>query len=107
MNLFGSESKYHSEEKKKFKEVWVKAYHKEKNKNPKVPAKVSVLLDVKPWNCGTNHNAIIKSVKSIKIDGFLWGANRLAPISYGITKPQIVCTVKYNKVFMKELQEKI
>merc|ERR1719433_1959820 len=78
-----------------------------KSKKPTVIAKTSVLLDVKPWDDETDHDQMLASVKSIEMDGLLWGAHKLIPIGYGIKKLQVMCTVEDEKVSVEELTEKI
>merc|ERR1712107_338420 len=85
----------------------LKAYHEKKAKKPQVIAKTSVLLDVKPWDDETDHDQMLASVKSIEMDGLLWGAHKLIPIGYGIKKLQVMCTVEDEKVSVEELTEKI
>merc|ERR1719422_1310156 len=85
----------------------LKAYHEKKAKKPQVIAKTSVLLDVKPWDDETDHDQMLASVKSIEMDGLLWGAHKLIPIGYGIKKLQVMCTVEDEKVSIEELCEKI
>lgn len=46
-------------------------------------------------------------MKSIEMDGLLWGATKKVPIGYGISKLQVVCTVEDDKVSVDDLQEKI
>merc|ERR1711963_922038 len=82
VDLFGSSDEEESEER-------MKAYHEKKAKKPQVIAKTSVLLDVKPWDDETDHDAMLASVKSIEMDGLLWGARKLIPIGYGIKKLQV------------------
>merc|ERR1712004_966636 len=48
-----------------------------------------------------------KQLKSIEMDGLLWGAHKLIPIGYGIKKLQVMCTVEDEKVSVEELTEKI
>merc|ERR1711884_610120 len=96
-----------SEEKKRITEERLKAYHEKKAKKPQVIAKTSVLLDVKPWDDETDHDQMLASVKSIEMDGLLWGAHKLIPIGYGIKKLQVMCTVEDEKVSVEELTEKI
>merc|ERR1712200_240322 len=96
-----------SEEKKRITEERLKAYHEKKSKKPQVIAKTSVLLDVKPWDDETDHDQMLASVKSIEMDGLLWGAHKLIPIGYGIKKLQVMCTVEDEKVSVEELTEKI
>merc|ERR1712126_806455 len=107
VDLFGSSDEEESEEKKRITEEGLKAYHEKKAKKPQVIAKTSVLLDVKPWDDETDHDAMLASVKSIEMDGLLWGAHKLIPIGYGIKKLQVMCTVEDEKVSVEELTEKI
>merc|ERR1711874_261153 len=107
VDLFGSDDEEESAEKQRITEERLKAYHEKKAKKPKVIAKTSVLLDVKPWDDETDHNAMLASVKSIEMDGLLWGASKLVPIGYGIKKLQVMCTVEDDKVSVEELTEKI
>jgi len=107
VDLFGSSDEEESEEKKRITEERLKAYHEKKSKKPQVIAKTSVLLDVKPWDDETDHDAMLTSVKSIEMDGLTWGASKLVPIGYGIKKLQVMCTVEDLKVSVEELQEKI
>merc|ERR1711934_369490 len=107
VDLFGSSDEEESEEKKRITEERLKAYHEKKSKKPQVIAKTSVLLDVKPWDDETDHDQMLASVKSIEMDGLLWGAHKLIPIGYGIKKLQVMCTVEDEKVSIEELSEKI
>merc|ERR1711864_49241 len=94
-------------EKKRITEERLKAYNEKKAKKPKVIAKTSVLLDVKPWDDETDHAKMLECVKSIAQDGLTWGASKLVPIGYGIKKLQVMCTVEDDKVSVEELSEKI
>merc|ERR1711862_889568 len=104
VDLFGSSDEEESEEKKRITEERLKAYHEKKSKKPQVIAKTSVLLDVKPWDDETDHDAMLASVKSIEMDDLLWGASKLIPIGYGIKKLQVMCTVEDEKVSVRNLQ---
>lgn len=46
-------------------------------------------------------------VKTIEMDGLLWGASKLVPLAYGINKLQIMCVIEDEKVSVDELTEKI
>merc|ERR1712158_15925 len=107
VDLFGSSDEEESEEKKRITEERLKAYHEKKSKKAAVIAKTSVLLDVKPWDDETDMDEMLKNVKSIEMDGLLWGASKLIPIGYGIKKLQVMCTVEDEKVSIEELCEKI
>merc|ERR1712180_223627 len=95
------------EEKKRITEERLAAYHAKKAKKPALIAKTSVLLDVKPWDDETDLDEMLKCVKSIEMDGLVWGANKKIPIGYGISKLQVMCTVEDAKVSVDELGEKI
>merc|ERR1712095_19228 len=107
VDLFGSDEEEDDEEKKRITEERLKAYHEKKSKKPALIAKPSVLLDVKPWDDETDMDAMLKSVKTIEMDGLLWGASKLVPVGYGIKKLQVMCVVEDAKVSIDELQEKI
>merc|ERR1711973_433566 len=104
VDLFGSDD---DEEKKRITEERLAAYAAKKAKKPALIAKTSVLLDVKPWDDETDLDEMLKCVKSIEMDGLVWGANKKIPIGYGISKLQVMCTVEDAKVSVDELGEKI
>merc|ERR1712150_102750 len=108
VDLFGSdEDEEESEEAAKVREERLAAYAAKKSKKPALIAKTSVLLDVKPWDDETDMDEVLKSVKTIEMEGLVWGANKLIPIGYGIKKLQVSCVVEDEKVSIEELQEKI
>ena len=107
VDLFGSDEEEDDEEKKRITEERLAAYAAKKSKKPALIAKTSVLLDVKPWDDETDHAEMLKAVKSIEMDGLVWGASKLLPIGYGIKKLQVICVVEDDKVSIEELQEKI
>merc|ERR1711884_635150 len=107
VDLFGSDEEEDDEEKKRITEERLKAYAEKKAKKPALIAKTSVLLDVKPWDDETDMDAMLAAVKSIEMEGLLWGANKLVPVGYGINKLQVMCVVEDEKVSIDELQEKI
>ena len=85
----------------------LKAYADKKSKKPAVIAKSSVVLDVKPWDDETDMNALEAAVRSVTMDGLVWGTSKLVPVGYGINKMQIVCVVEDDKVSIDELAEKL
>jgi len=107
VDLFGSDEEEDDAEKQRITEERLKAYHEKKSKKPKVIAKTSVLFDVKPWDDETDMEAMKTSVKSIEMEGLVWGATKLVPVGYGINKLQIMCTVEDEKVSIEELSEKM
>jgi elongation factor 1-beta len=95
IDLFGSDDDL-DEEAEKVKAARVAEYEAKKSNKPAVTAKSQVVLDVKPWDDETDMDALTKHVKSIEMDGLLWGAHKLVAVGYGIKKLQI--TVSYNLV---------
>nr|CAD1832297.1 unnamed protein product [Ananas comosus var. bracteatus] len=87
VDLFGEETE---EEKKAAEEraAAVKASSKKKESG-----KSSVLLDVKPWDDETDMQKLEEAVRSVKMEGLLWGASKLVPVGYGIKKLQIMMTI--------------
>ena len=55
------------------------AYAAKKAKKPQIIAKSNIILDVKPWDDETDMDALEKSVRSIQMDGLLWGACKCLP----------------------------
>lgn len=105
VDLFGSDED--DEEAEKIKAERVKAYSEKKSKKPALIAKSSILLDVKPWDDETDMAKMEAEVRTIVMDGLLWGASKLVPLAYGIKKLQIMCVIEDDKVSVDELQEKI
>lgn len=106
VDLFGSDEE-EDEEAARVKEERLQAYAAKKSKKPALIAKTSVLLDVKPWDDETPMDKVKESVRSIEMEGLVWGADKLVPVGYGINKLQIICVVEDDKVSIDELQEKI
>ncbi|KAI1725787.1 EF-1 guanine nucleotide exchange domain-containing protein [Ditylenchus destructor] len=108
-DLFGSddEEDKETEEQKRIREERLAAYAAKKAKKPGLIAKSSVILDVKPWDDETSLEEMEKQVRSIQMDGLLWGAAKQIPIGYGIKKLQIVSTVEDEKVSVDDLIDQI
>lgn len=83
---------------------WIKKKH---SKISALIAKSSVLLDVKPWDDETNMKTMEEHVRTIVMEGLVWGASKLVPVGYGINKLQIMCVIEDDKVSTDELTEKI
>ncbi|MBN3296753.1 EF1B factor, partial [Amia calva] len=107
IDLFGSDDEEESEEAKRVKEQRLAAYEAKKSKKPVLIAKSSILLDVKPWDDETDMAEMEKCVRSIQMDGLLWGSSKLVPVGYGIKKLQIQCVVEDDKVGTDQLEEAI
>ncbi|XP_051557674.1 elongation factor 1-delta-like isoform X2 [Myxocyprinus asiaticus] len=105
IDLFGSDEE--DEEAERIKAERVKEYAARKAKKPALIAKSSILLDVKPWDDETDMAKLEECVRSIQLDGLLWGASKLVPVGYGIKKLQIGCVVEDDKVGTDILEEEI
>uniref|UniRef100_H3CS28 Eukaryotic translation elongation factor 1 delta b (guanine nucleotide exchange protein) n=1 Tax=Tetraodon nigroviridis TaxID=99883 RepID=H3CS28_TETNG len=101
---FGSDD---DEEAEKIKEQRLKEYAEKKAKKPALIAKSSILLDVKPWDDETDMAKLEECVRSVQVDGLLWGTSKLVPVGYGIKKLQIACVVEDDKVGTDLLEEEI
>lgn len=106
VDLFGSDDEEDAEA-ERIKQERVAAYAAKKSKKPALIAKSSVLLDVKPWDDETDMKEMENNVRTIEMDGLLWGASKLVPVGYGINKLQIMCVIEDDKVSIDLLQEKI
>jgi len=107
IDLFASDDEEVDEEKERLKQERLDAYAAKKSKKPALVAKSTVLLDVKPWDDETDMKELEAQVRTINMDGLLWGAAKLVPLAYGIKKLQIMSVVEDEKVSIDDLQEKI
>ncbi|XP_035490197.2 eukaryotic translation elongation factor 1 delta a (guanine nucleotide exchange protein) isoform X2 [Scophthalmus maximus] len=105
IDLFGSDDE--DEEAERLKQERLDAYAAKKAKKPTLIAKSSILLDVKPWDDETDMGKLEECVRSVQMDGLLWGASKLVPVGYGIKKLQINCVVEDDKVGTDILEEEI
>ncbi|XP_055383391.1 probable elongation factor 1-beta [Condylostylus longicornis] len=105
VDLFGSDEE--DAEAAKIREERLAAYAAKKSKKPALIAKSSVLLDCKPWDDETDMKVMEEKVRTIEMDGLLWGASKLVPVGYGIKKLQIMCVIEDEKVSIDLLTEKI
>ncbi|XP_003708149.1 elongation factor 1-beta [Megachile rotundata] len=91
----------------KIREERLKAYAEKKSKKPALIAKSSLVLDVKPWGDDTDMKAMEEAVRSIQMDGLVWGASKLVAVGYGIHKFRIMCVIEDDKVSVDLLVEMI
>ncbi|KAI5638442.1 EF-1 guanine nucleotide exchange domain-containing protein [Phthorimaea operculella] len=91
----------------RIREERLKAYAEKKSKKPALIAKSSIILDVKPWDDETDMKEMENKVRSIEMEGLLWGASKLVPVGYGINKLQIMCVIEDDKVSVDLLTETI
>lgn len=76
LDLFGSDEEEDAEA-AKIREERLKAYAEKKSKKPAVIAKSSIVLDVKSWGDETDMKEMENAVRSIQMDGLVWGACKL------------------------------
>lgn len=107
IDLFGSDDEAESAEAARIKEQRLAEYVTKKSKKPALIAKSSILLDVKPWDDETDMGKLEECVRSVSMDGLLWGQSKLVPVGYGIKKLQIGCVVEDDKVGTDLLEEAI
>lgn len=107
IDLFGSENEEEAAEAARIKEERLAEYAAKKSKKPALVAKSSILLDVKPWDDETDMSKLEECVRSVGMDGLLWGPSKLVPVGYGIKKLQIGCVVEDDKVGTDMLEEAI
>lgn len=105
VDLFGSDED--DAEAAKIREERLKAYAEKKSKKPALIAKSSIVLDVKPWDDETDMKEMEAKVRTIVMDGLVWGASKLVPVGFGINKLQIMCVVEDEKVSVDYLIEEI
>ncbi|KAL0107548.1 hypothetical protein PUN28_014694 [Cardiocondyla obscurior] len=106
IDLFGSDEEEDAEA-AKIREERLKAYAEKKSKKPAVIAKSSIVLDVKSWGDETDMKEMENAVRSIQMDGLVWGGSKLVPVGYGINKLQIMCVIEDEKVSVDLLIEQI
>ncbi|XP_037441888.1 elongation factor 1-beta-like [Triticum dicoccoides] len=68
-------------------------------------AKSSVLLDVKPWDDETDMAKLEEAVRGVAMEGLTWGASKLVPVGYGMSKMQIMLTIVDDLVSVDDLIE--
>jgi len=107
VDLFGSDDEEEDEAAAKLRDERLAAYAAKKSKKPALIAKSMIILDVKPWDDETDLKAMEDSVKSVALDGLVWGTSKLVPVGYGIKKLQITCVVEDLKVGTDDLEDAI
>merc|ERR1712141_68327 len=111
VDLFGSDDEEEDAEAERIKAERIAAYNARKSakeeKKGKVIAKSNIILDIKPWDDETPMDKLEESIRSIEMDGLLWGTGKLVAIGYGIKKLQITCVIEDDKVMMDDLEEQI
>jgi len=111
VDLFGSDDEEDDAEAERIKAERIAAYTARKDakaeKKGVLIAKSNIILDIKPWDDETPMAKLEECVRSIKIDGLLWGTGKLVAIGYGIKKLQITCVVEDDKCGTDDLEDAI
>merc|ERR1739848_921649 len=74
---------------------------------PTMLAKSNIILDIKPWDDETPLAKLEESVRSVTMEGLLWGTSKFVAVGYGIKKLQITCVVEDDKVGTDDLEDRI
>jgi len=93
IDLFGDDDEEEDAEAERLKAERVAAYAAKKATKPKTTAKSVVTFEVKPWDDETDMVALENAVRSIEIDGLVWGASKLVAVGYGIKKLQVTIVI--------------
>ncbi|KAJ2347812.1 Translation elongation factor 1 beta [Coemansia sp. RSA 2618] len=106
--LFGSDDEEEDEEAEKLKAQRLAEYHAKKAAKGPAPVEKSIaIFHVKPWDTDTDLREMEKHVRTISMDGLVWGqgAKRI-PVAFGIEMLEIYGVVE-EKVSTEELIELI
>ncbi|ORY50050.1 hypothetical protein BCR33DRAFT_757400 [Rhizoclosmatium globosum] len=106
-DLFADDDEEEDAEKAALVAKRLEEYNAKKALKPKTIAKSMVILDVKPWDDETDMKALEADVRSIAMDGLVWGTSKLVAIGYGIKKLQITAVVEDDKVGVDDLSDQI
>lgn len=120
---------FQDEEAERIRQERLKAYSEKKATKKVIIAKSSIVLDVKPWDDETDMKKLEEQVRTVTMDGLVWGAckyticlynniyfilyincnnsisAKLVEIAFGIKKLQIMCVVEDDKVSVDALVE--
>ncbi|KAF5296466.1 hypothetical protein FQR65_LT01455 [Abscondita terminalis] len=96
VDLFASDEEGDAEA-DKIREERLKAYADKKAKKPALIAKSSIVLDVKPWDDETDMKEMEKHVRTIEMDGLIWGASKLVPSVTGYISCKLCASSKTTK----------
>merc|ERR1711935_513133 len=111
IDLFGSDDEEEDAEAERVKQARIAEYNKKKSekesKKGKVIAKSNIIMDIKPWDDETDMNELEAAIRTITMDGLLWGTGKLVEIGYGIKKLQITSVIEDDKVMMDDLEDQI
>merc|ERR1711953_1454912 len=102
VDLFGSDDEEDDAEAEKLKAERIAAYNARKaakeEKKGKIVAKSNIIFDVKPWDDETDMAELERNVRTIEMEGLLWGTGKLVAIGYGLRSsrsPALSLTISF------------
>lgn len=67
-----------------------------------------VVLEVKPWEAGTDLEELAGKIKATTIEGLKWGeGHKLVPVAFGIKKLLVQCIIIDSMVLLDDITDKI
>lgn len=106
VDLFASDDEEDAEA-ERVREERLAEYKKKKEGKTKPAAKSIVTLDVKPWDDETDMKELEGNVRTVEMDGLVWGASKFVAVGFGIKKLQINLVIEDDKVSLDDLQQRI
>ena len=85
-DLFGSDDEDDAELEARVKAAQEKIDAKNQVKGKVLIAKSALTLDVKPWEADTPMAKLEACVRTITMDGLLWGKSKLVDVAFGVKK---------------------
>jgi len=112
MDFFGSDDEEEDAAAEALKAKRVAEYNARKaakeEKKGKAIAKSMITLDVKPWDDETDLDELAAKVKTIEMEGLVWGQQiQKKPLAFGIFKLVVTAVVEDEKVSTDDLVENI
>jgi len=112
MDFFGSDDEDEDAAAEALKAKRVAEYNARKaakeEKKGKTIAKSMITLDVKPWDDETDLDELAEKIKTIEMDGLVWGQKtEKKPLAFGIFKLVVTAVVEDDKVSTDDLVEQI
>ncbi|KAL7896283.1 EF-1 guanine nucleotide exchange domain-containing protein [Trichoderma sp. SZMC 28014] len=93
VDLFGSDDEEEDAEAARIRAERLADYHKKKQDQPKPVGKSIWTMDIKPMDDETDLDVVEAGVRTIQMDGLVWGTCKKVPVGYGIHKLQMSLVV--------------
>lgn len=95
--MFGSDDEVEDQAAVDLRESRLAEYAVKKAGKEKPAAKSIVTMEVKPWDDETDMDKLKECVRSIEMDGLVWGGGKLVPVGYGVSKLQINLVIEVRR----------